>query len=159
MIDGVKIKQLKVHQDIPDTDQPGVKLGALMEVLRSDDEMFTKFGQSVMTVAYKGNIKAFHYHELQDDVWFAASGKSLIVLHDLREDSLTHGETMTLTAGTDDYKVIRIPIGVAHGYKVLSDEPVIMLYHTSEVYNPAKPDEKRLPHNDPKVGFNWEAYT
>jgi dTDP-4-dehydrorhamnose 3,5-epimerase len=37
MIDGVAIKMLKV---IPD------ERGRLMEILRSDDEIFTRFGQS-----------------------------------------------------------------------------------------------------------------
>ena len=158
MIDGVKIKQLKVHQDIPDVEQPGVKLGFLMEILRADEDIFSKFGQSTMTVAYKGNIKGFHYHEKQDDYWFAATGKVLIVLHDLRKDSATHGETQVLEAGADNYKLVRIPIGVAHGYKVLSDEPVIMIYHATEPYNAASPDEKRLAYNDPTINFDWNKY-
>lgn len=156
MIDGVQIKQLVVHKDIPDVEQPEVKRGFLMEILRSDDEMFTKFGQTTMTVAYKGNIKGFHYHKRQDDLWFAATGKVLVVLHDVREDSRTRGETMTLTAGADDYKLLRIPPGVVHGYKIVSDEPVIMFYHTTEPYNSKDPDENVIPYDDPKINFDWE---
>lgn len=155
MIEGVQIKLLAVHKDIPDVDQPDVKPGFLMEVLRCDDKLFTKFGQTTMTVAYKGNIKGFHYHEKQDDLWFAATGRVLVVLHDLREDSQTRGETMTLNAGADDYKLVRIPPGVVHGYKVLSDEPVIMFYHTTEPYDSKDPDENLIPHNDPKINFDW----
>ncbi|USN53950.1 MAG: dTDP-4-dehydrorhamnose 3,5-epimerase family protein [Candidatus Nomurabacteria bacterium] len=159
MIEGVKIKKLTVHQDIPDRDEDVGKPGFLMEVLRDDDMLLQRFGQSTMTVAYEGTIKAFHYHEHQDDLWFVATGKAMVVLHDLREDSPTKGETQVLFAGKDDYKVIVIPIGVAHGYKVMSQDPVILFYHTTSSYNPANPDEKRLKYDDPKIAFDWSKET
>lgn len=158
MINGVKIKQLRVHKDIPDVEQPGIELGILMEILRADEEIFTKFGQSTMTIAYKGTIKGFHVHEVQDDLWFMATGKAVIVLHDGREGSPTRGETQTIFAGTGDYKLVSIPVGVIHGYKVLSDEPVILIYHTTEPYDVGHPDERRISLDDPEIGFDWHAY-
>ncbi|NLT23291.1 MAG: dTDP-4-dehydrorhamnose 3,5-epimerase, partial [Syntrophorhabdus sp.] len=59
MIDGVAIKMLKV---IPD------ERGRLMEILRSDDEIFTRFGQVYMTTTYPQVVKAWHYHGKQDDL-------------------------------------------------------------------------------------------
>lgn len=156
MIRGVKIKKLIVHQDIPDQ-KPMVKPGFLMEVLRNDENLLKKFGQTTFTVAYKGTIKAFHWHKKQDDLWFVATGKALVVLYDLRKNSPTKGETQVIMAGQDDYKLILIPKGVAHGYKVLSKEPVLLFYHTTEPYNPKKPDEERIPFDDPKIGFNWNT--
>ena len=158
MIQGVIIKSLKVHEDVPDEKEPVARRGFLMEILRADEEAFKKFGQSTFTVAYKGTTKGFHVHELQDDMWFVATGKALIVMHDLRETSPTFGQTETLFAGHDDYKLIVIPPGVAHGYKVLSDETVLLFYHTTEPYNPKQPDEKRIPLDDPSIGFDWNAY-
>ncbi|MBU0612621.1 dTDP-4-dehydrorhamnose 3,5-epimerase family protein [Patescibacteria group bacterium] len=155
MIDGVIIKDLIVRKDIPDRDEDISKPGFLMEVLRDDDKLLTKFGQTTFTVAYEGTIKAFHYHEKQDDLWFVATGKAMIVLYDLRKNSPTNGETQVIFAGKDDYKLVVIPIGVAHGYKVLSDEPVLLFYQTTESYDPKDPDEKRMPYNDPKIGFDW----
>jgi len=120
--------------------------------------LMKKFGQTVYTVAYKGAIKAFHWHKKQDDIWFVATGKALVVLHDLREDSPTKGQTETLYAGQDDYKVILIPIGVAHGYKVLSDEPVLVFYHVTETYDADDPDEQRIAYNDKAINFDWSKY-
>lgn len=157
MIDGVRIKQLKVRQDLPDLEQKDVKPGFLMEILRSDEEIFKKFGQSTMTVAYKGTIKGFHIHEKQDDLWFMATGKALIVLYDGREGSSTKGETQTIYAGRDDYKLVVIPVGVVHGYKVLSEEPVMLIYHTTETYNAENPDEKRVALDDPIINFDWNV--
>lgn len=63
MINGVKIKSLVLHKDIPDRTEDVDKAGFLMEVLRADDGLLKKFGQTTFTVAYQGTIKAFHYHE------------------------------------------------------------------------------------------------
>ncbi|MDP6397022.1 MAG: dTDP-4-dehydrorhamnose 3,5-epimerase family protein [Candidatus Marinimicrobia bacterium] len=156
-IDGVKIKQLAVHRDIPDREDSNVEPGFLMEVLRDDDTLLTRFGQTTFTVAYKDTIKAFHWHQNQDDLWFIASGKAVVVLHDMRENSDTFRVTQVISAGTDDYKLILIPIGVAHGYKVISEEPVLLFYHTTESYSQDSPDEERVPWDDPKIGFDWES--
>ncbi len=155
MIEGVKIKRLVVHQDIPDRDEDVSKPGFLIEVLRDDDNLLERFGQSTMTVAYAGTIKAWHYHNYQDDLWFVATGKAMVVLYDLREDSPTYGETNVIFAGKDNYKLILIPKGVAHGYKVISADPVTLFYHTTRHYNPDSPDEERLPYDDAKIGFDW----
>jgi len=157
MIKGVKIKELKVHQDVSDTDDPMEKPGHLMEVLRSDDDLMKKFGQTTFTVAHPGTIKAFHWHQKQDDLWFIASGKAAIVLHDLRDDSDTKGETQTIvTEGEKNPQLVLIPVGVAHGYKVLGDKPVSLFYHTTEPYNIENPDEERIAYDDQKIGYDWE---
>lgn len=156
MISGVQIKQLTVHPDRVDEREVVEKPGILMEVLRADEGLLTHFGQSTMTVAYQGTIKAFHYHKKQDDLWFVATGKAQVVLHDLRKDSPTYGETDTILAGEGDYKLIVIPVGVAHGYKVLSQEPVLLVYYTTLPYDAAHPDEERLTHDDSRIGYNWE---
>lgn len=157
MIDGVKIKKLTVHADIPDTDEALAEPGFLMEVLRDDDGLLKKFGQTTFTVAYQGTVKAFHHHERQDDLWFVATGRAMVVLYDMRSDSPTHGQTQVIYAGEDDYKLILIPIGVLHGYKVLSQQPVLLFYHTTESYDPQRPDEKRTPFDDPMIGFDWNS--
>jgi dTDP-4-dehydrorhamnose 3,5-epimerase len=154
MIQGVHIKPLKVYADLPDTAEV-TKPGFLMEVLRDDEGLLKRFGQSTFTVAYQGTIKAFHWHERQDDLWFIATGKARVVLYDARKTSPTFGTTQVIMAGVDDYKLICIPFGVAHGYQVLSDEPVLLFYHTTESYDAKNPDERRIPYDDPAIGFNW----
>jgi len=53
----VIIKQLTVHKDIPDREDDNLEPGFLMEVLRDDDDLLTRFGQTTFTVAYKDTIK------------------------------------------------------------------------------------------------------
>lgn len=157
MIDGVVVKPLVVHPDVAEAGEAITRPGFLMEVLRDDDRLLRRFGQTTFTVAYPGTIKAFHWHARQDDLWFVASGKVRVVLHDLREGSLTKGQTDVFTAGGGDYQLIVIPVGVAHGYQVIGHEPVLLFYHTTESYDPKAPDEQRIAYNDPTIGFDWSA--
>jgi len=157
MIKGVKIKKLIVHRDVIEKGEKIKRPGFLMEVLRNDEGLLRKFGQTTFTVAYPGTIKAFHWHKHQDDLWFVAAGKALVVLYDLRKNSSTFQRTQTIIAGEDDYKLIVIPRGVAHGYKVLGRRPVLLFYHTTRPYQPTNPDEERIPFNDPKIGFDWSV--
>lgn len=155
-IDGVKIKTLKVWKDKPDLDQPNVEPGIFMEVLRDDDDLMKRFGQSNFTIANKGTIKAFHWHKYQDDLWFLATGRAAIVLYDQREGSKTKGATEVIYGGKDDYKLVTIPVGVVHGYKVLSDDPCLLFYHVTKAYNPENPDEERIDPFDKTINFNWD---
>lgn len=157
MIEGVKVKELRAYKDKPDLDQPNVEPGIFVEVLRDSDKLMFKFAQSNFSIAHKGTIKAFHWHKEQDDLWFIASGRAAIVLYDQRDGSKTKGETQVIYAGEDDYKTVLIPVGVVHGYKVLSDEPCLLFYHVTKEYNREQPDEERIDPYDKEIGFDWDS--
>ena len=69
LIDGVKIKKLRVNSD---------ERGRLTEILRNDDDIFKKFGQVYFTTAYPGVVKAWHYHKLQEDNFTCLHGMAKI---------------------------------------------------------------------------------
>lgn len=146
MIDGVKIKQIKRFSD---------DRGFICEVIKFGEETFCEVKQTSYTETYPGVIKAFHWHKKQIDVWFPVKGNMQIVLHDMRDDSPTKGETQVIYGGENNPVQILIPIGVAHGYRVLGNKPATLFYHTSEAYDPENPDEERIPFDDPKIGFDW----
>lgn len=129
--------------------------GYLREVLRDDDDLMTRFGQTTFTKTYPGVIKAFHWHRRQDDLWYVVDGMARVVLYDRRPESPTHGETQVVFAGEDNPVLILIPAGIAHGYQVLGPKPVMLIYHTTQSYDPADPDEERIPFDDPAINFDW----
>ncbi len=148
MIEGVKVKHLVRHPD---------DRGFFEEILRDDDLLLERFGQASMSKTYPGVIKAFHYHERQDDVWFFPVGNAQVVLYDLRQASPTSGETNVFYMGEDNPIVLLIPRGVAHGYRTLGESPAVIIYFTTQAYAPDNPDEKRLPYDDPRIGFDWST--
>ncbi|KHD85187.1 spore coat protein [Heyndrickxia ginsengihumi] len=131
--------------------------GFFSELVRDDENLLSEFGQASWSMSYPGVIKAFHYHELQDDLWFFPSGQAQVVLYDLRPDSPTYQETNVYYLGVDNPSLLLIPKMVAHGYRVLGNEPATIIYFTTKSYNPNHPDEKRIPWDDPSIGFDWET--
>ncbi|MGC9048626.1 MAG: dTDP-4-dehydrorhamnose 3,5-epimerase family protein [Patescibacteria group bacterium] len=146
MIKDVQLKQLNLNFD---------DRGFLVEVLKKTDPIFKEIKQTTYTETYPGVIKAFHWHKRQWDFWFIIKGMAQVVLYDLREDSPTKGETNVFYLGEKNLAVLAIPPGVAHGYRVLGNQPIGLLYQTTEIYNPENPDEGRISFDDKKIGFDW----
>lgn len=146
MIDGVKTRKLKV---IPD------ERGYLMEILRSDDELFRNFGQAYITVAYPGVVKAWHYHKEQVDTFTIISGMGKFVLYDRRKKSKTKGEVNEFFIGDKNPMLIQIPVGVCHGFKAAGIEPAIALNIPDQVYNYEAPDEMRIDPYDDSIPYDW----
>ena len=145
MIDGVRTKQLRT---IPD------ERGRLTEILRCDDELFTKFGQVYMTTAYPGVVKAWHYHMKQTDNFAVVRGMMKIVLYDAREDSPTLGEVNEFFVGDYNPMLVQIPPHVHHGFKCISEHEAIVINVPTEPYNAKEPDEYRFhPHNF--IPYDW----
>lgn len=146
MIDGVKTKKLKV---IPD------ERGRLMEMLRSDDEEFVKFGQIYMTTAYPGVVKGWHFHKVQLDNFVVVRGMMKIVLFDSREGSPTFGEVNEFFLGEHNTIMLQIPNYVYHGFKCISEEEAIVINCPTEVYNYKEPDEFRVHPHDNDIPYDW----
>jgi dTDP-4-dehydrorhamnose 3,5-epimerase len=147
MIHGVAIKKLKV---IPD------ERGRLMEILRSDDELFSKFGQVYMTTAYPGVVKGWHYHKKQTDHFAALSGTIKLVLYDSREDSSTKGEVNEFFLGEHNPLLVKIPPLVFHGFKCVSEKEAICINVPTEVYAYDHPDEFRVDPHEEYIPYSWE---
>jgi dTDP-4-dehydrorhamnose 3,5-epimerase len=104
----------------------------------------------------EGHIKGLHYHLRQDDIWFfPPPSKAKIVLYDLRKSSSTFGQTQALVAGGGQDLLVRIPAGVAHGYRPLTN-PCSLLYFVTETFDPADPDEFRVAWDHPAVKDLWD---
>jgi len=147
MIEGVKVKKLKVMPD---------ERGRLMEILRADDEVFEKFGQVYMTTAYPGVVKAWHYHKKQADNMAVVKGMMKIVLYDDRKDSPTKGEVNEFFVGEHNPILITIPREVYHGFKCISDEEAIVINTPTNTYNYENPDEYRVDPHKNSIPYNWE---
>jgi len=146
MIDGVKVKKLRVLAD---------ERGRLMEILRADDEIFRKFGQVYITTCYPGVTKAWHYHGVQDDNMACVHGMVKLVLYDARKDSKTFGEVDEFFIGDHNPVVVHFPPYVYHGFKGVSEHESIIVNVPSEVYNYDDPDEYRVDPHESDIPYDW----
>ena len=146
MIDGVLIKPLKRHAD---------ERGFLMEMLRADDEeFFERYQQSYISLNYPGVIRAWHNHLKQKDIWVCVKGMIKAVMYDVREGSPTRGEVQEVFMGDHNMVMLKIPIGVYHGYKTVGVEPSLLINFPDQLYDPS--DEYRAPYDSAEIPYNWD---
>ena len=107
--------------------------------------------QSNLSFSRRGVIRGLHYHERgQDDLFACLSGMVRVVVLD-RES----GETFTEDIGDHNPVALYIPGTLAHGYEALTDS--LFLYHVTEEYDPASPDEHGVCWADPRVKHLWST--
>jgi dTDP-4-dehydrorhamnose 3,5-epimerase len=146
MIKGVKTKKLKAIHD---------ERGWLMEIMRSDWEVYKKFGQVYVTTAHPGVVKAWHMHKKQFDNITSVKGTMKLVLYDDREDSSTNGEVNEFVIGEENTILITVPPRVWHGFSPVGDEMAYFVNVPTELYDYKKPDEYRLPPDTEKIPYEW----
>jgi dTDP-4-dehydrorhamnose 3,5-epimerase-like enzyme len=107
--------------------------------------------QSNLVFSRKGVIRGLHYHERgQSDLFACVQGMVRVVVLD--RDT---GETFSEDIGDENPVAIYIPGQLAHGYEALSD--CLFLYHVTEEYDPADPDEHEVPWDDPRIRHLWST--
>lgn len=146
LIHGVEIKQLKV---IPD------ERGRLMEMLRRDDPMFEKFGQVYLSTTVPGVVKGWHKHLQQTDFITCIKGMIKLALFDAREDSPTSGRINEFFIGEHSPRLVKVPPGIQHGWKCVSETEAYIINVVTQVYNYEAPDEHRLDPHENDIPYDW----
>lgn len=113
------------------------------------------FVQDNQSKSGKGVLRGLHF---QTGEWAQAKlvrvlkGKVLDVVVDLRKDSPTFGEHVSVELSEDSHTQFFVPRGLAHGFVVLSEESVFF-YKCDNYYN--KSSEGGLLYNDPALDIDW----
>ena len=150
LIAGVRVEAFSIFPD---------DRGYFLEVHRMRKGLAADFPPDTTQISaalnFRASIKAFHFHIHQTDCWTPAKGMLQVALVDLRAKSPTFGARNTIYVGALRPWQIRIPPGVAHGYKVIGNEDGLLVYMTDRFYNPQ--DEGRIPYNDVSINYDWET--
>ena len=108
-------------------------------------------------VTASDHVKGLHYHLGQTDVWFCPPPSKLkVVLLDVRRDSPTAGRTQVVVLGDGRDALVKIPPGVAHGYRPLT-VPCGLFYVVTQCFSLESPDEQRIPWDHPSVRDLWDV--
>jgi len=119
--------------------------------LRRESRLPKRTTQTNLSFSRQGVIRGLHFHERgQDDLFVCVQGRARIVVLD--RDS---GETFTLDIGDGNPVAVYVKGTLAHGFEALTD--CLFLYHVTEEYDPAAPDEHEVPWNDPRVAHLWST--
>jgi dTDP-4-dehydrorhamnose 3,5-epimerase len=113
------------------------------------------FIQDNEAYSIKGALRGLHFQKgefAQAKLVRVTQGKVLDVVVDLRPDSSTFKEYITIKLSSENKKQLFVPRGFAHGYIVLSDTAVFN-YKCDNVYH--KASEGGIIYNDDTLNIDW----
>jgi dTDP-4-dehydrorhamnose 3,5-epimerase len=112
------------------------------------------FVQDNHSYSEKNVIRGLHYQtrQAQGKLIRAISGEILDIALDLRRSSSTFGKWETFKLSGENKRMLWIPRGFAHGFRVIS-EAAHVLYKATDFYAPEH--ERTIAWNDPELKINW----
>ena len=141
MLQGIKIRPIRRFPD---------ERGFFSEVMRKDwTDLFGEdtVAQANLSFTYPDVVRAWHRHvKGQTDYFLALRG--MIKICAFNDETQEVNEV--ISSGFD-LQVVRMPGNYWHGFKALGNEPAMLLYFTTNLYDPENPDEERRPWNDPTL--------
>jgi dTDP-4-dehydrorhamnose 3,5-epimerase len=114
------------------------------------------FVQDNQSFSTKGVLRGLHYQtgaHAQAKLVRVLSGEVLDVAVDLRPESATFGEHVSVVLSAENQRQFFVPRGFAHGFVVLS-ETATFFYKCDNFYN--KESEGGLKYNDPALQIDWK---
>lgn len=114
------------------------------------------FVQDNQSFSTKGVLRGLHYQtgvHAQAKLVRVLSGEVLDVVVDIRPESVTYGQYVSVVLSAENQKQFFIPRGFAHGFLVLS-ETATFFYKCDNFYN--KESEGGLIYNDPIINIDWQ---
>ncbi len=154
-----------IRTDIPDVViiEPtvfGDERGYFVETFRQDKlheflGVSIHFLQDNESKSSYGVLRGLHYQlapAAQTKLVRVIKGKVLDVAVDIRTDSPTFGEHVSVELSEQNKRQLLIPRGFAHGFVVLEDD-TIFAYKVDNYYSPEH--DRGIAFNDPAIGINW----
>jgi dTDP-4-dehydrorhamnose 3,5-epimerase len=121
----------------------------------ADAGIVEQFVQDNHSCSSRNVLRGLHYQvkRPQGKLVRVADGEILDVAVDLRRSSPSFGRWEAVRLSGENKRMLWIPVGLAHGFRVLSDRAHV-LYKATDFYSPEH--ERTLAWNDPQVKIKWE---
>ena len=145
MIHDVKITPLRI---IPDN------RGKVMHMLRSDSEVFSRFGEIYFSTVFYNSIKAWHLHKESTLNYVCVSGEVKLVLFDDRENSPTKNQHQELILSPKNYFLVTIPPLIWYGFKGIGKTESIIANCLTMPHDEGEMVRKYS--SDEKFNYNWK---
>ena len=103
----------------------------------------------------KGTLRGMHYQVApyqEAKLISCIRGAMYDVIIDLRADSPTYRQWLAVELSAENYKMLYVPEGFAHGFQTLEDN-IVVFYQMSEFYHPECARGVRW--DDPAFGIKW----
>ena len=137
------------------SDERGFFLESYNRQVMADLGIVGAFVQDNHSCSSRNVLRGLHYQikHPQGKLVRAAIGEILDVAVDLRRSSSTFGRWEAVRLSGENKRMLWIPIGFAHGFRVLS-ETAHVLYKATDFYAPEH--ERTLAWNDSDLKIEWQ---
>jgi dTDP-4-dehydrorhamnose 3,5-epimerase len=114
-----------------------------------------RFVQDNHSCSSRNVLRGLHYQlkHPQGKLVRVAEGEVLDVAVDMRRSSSMFGRWEAVRLSGENKRMLWIPAGFAHGFRVLSERAHV-LYKATDFYSPEH--ERTVAWNDPQLKINWE---
>jgi len=150
-LSGVVLLEPKVFAD-----ERGFFLESYNQTTMAETGMPDEFVQDNHSFSLRNVLRGLHYQLRcpQGKLVRVVAGEILDVAVDLRRSSPTFGCWHTVRLSGENHKMLWIPPGLAHGFRVFSASAHV-LYKATNFYK--REFERTIAWNDPDLKINWET--
>ncbi len=136
-------------------DERGFFLESYSERVFAEAGIQERFVQDNHSFSQRNVLRGLHYQiqQAQGKLVRVVLGEILDVAVDLRRSSATFGKSEAVRLSGENKRMLWMPAGFAHGFRVLS-EAAHVLYKATDYYAPEF--ERTLAWNDPELNIRWE---
>ena len=113
------------------------------------------FVQDNQSLSKKGILRGLHFQKppfAQGKLVRVIAGSVLDVAVDIRKDSKTYGQHVSVKLSAENHRMLWVPPGFAHGFLTLEDH-TIFSYKCTAYYN--KESEDAVRWNSPALHIDW----
>lgn len=166
-----KVKTLFLHMELIETGFKGLLLikpkvfkderGYFFESFNQDKfesiGIIEKFTQDNQSLSNKGIVRGLHFQtppHAQGKLVRVIKGAVQDVVVDIRKNSTTYGKSYSVELSEDNFLMLYIPPGFAHGFATLEDQ-TIFSYKCTDTYHPEC--EGGLAWDDREFAIEWSV--
>jgi dTDP-4-dehydrorhamnose 3,5-epimerase len=148
------LAEIKIVEPTVFRDQRGLFLESFHENKLASHGIMGPWVQDNHSSSHRGVLRGLHYQieQTQGKLIRVVKGQIFDVAVDIRRGSATFGKWVGVELSADNFKMLWIPKGFAHGFLTLS-ETADVLYKATDYYAPQH--ERTILWDDSDVGVNW----
>ena len=137
------------------SDERGFFLESYNERTFEELGILDRFVQDNHSRSSRNVLRGLHYQveEVQGKLVRVIEGEILDVAVDMRRSSPQFGRSETFRLSGENFRMLWIPAGFAHGFRVISNQAHVC-YKATGYYAPRH--ERTLLWNDPELNIHWE---
>jgi dTDP-4-dehydrorhamnose 3,5-epimerase len=127
--------------------------GAVLHMLRNDDEEFVSFGECYFSEVLPGVIKGWKRHKIQTQNITVPVGKIKFVFYEISQYKSSNNIYELVLGRPDNYVRLKIPPGIWYSFSCISEQNALIANCVDIPHDPNETETMNL--NNDIIPYNW----